>query len=61
MPLTVSDEYIDGFIKAYNTFLYQLVFDPLKKRLVPLHDYEDGIGPSDVTYAGPYPFIMKRA
>ncbi|XP_063426203.1 exonuclease 1-like [Mytilus trossulus] len=54
MPLTVSDEYIDGFIKAYNTFLYQLVFDPLKKRLVPLHDYEDGIEPSDVTYAGPY-------
>ncbi|XP_052106919.1 exonuclease 1-like [Mytilus californianus] len=54
MSLTVTDEYIDGFIKAYNTFLYQLVFDPLKKRLVPLHDYEDGIESSDVPYAGPY-------
>ncbi|GBN68739.1 Exonuclease 1, partial [Araneus ventricosus] len=55
MPkLTVSDEYIESFIKANNTFLYQLVFCPQKKTLVPLNPYPEDIKPEDVEYAGKY-------
>ena len=33
MPGTiVTDEYIERFIKANNTFLYQLVFDPVTRK-----------------------------
>ncbi|XP_051867280.1 exonuclease 1 isoform X2 [Pristis pectinata] len=48
----VPEEYIDGFIRANNTFLYQLVFDPLKRKLVPLNDYSDGVDPKSLEYAG---------
>ncbi|XP_068105390.1 exonuclease 1 isoform X2 [Hyperolius riggenbachi] len=51
--ITVPDGYIDGFIRANNTFLYQLVFDPLKRKLLPLNPYEDGIDPKELSYAGP--------
>nr|XP_015218223.1 PREDICTED: exonuclease 1 [Lepisosteus oculatus] len=53
MSVTVSDEYIEGFIKANNTFLYQLVFDPLSRRLVPLNPYPEEINPQSLSYAGP--------
>ena len=39
--LTVTPDYIDGFIKANQTFLYQLVFDPRTRKLRPLNDYVD--------------------
>lgn len=56
MPkLEVTEEYIDAFIKANNTFLYQLVFCPIKKGLVPLNPYPDGLEISDIEYAGKYP------
>jgi exonuclease-1 len=55
MSLTVTDDYINGFIKANNTFLHQLVFDPLSRKLVPLNDYDDDIEPNDLAYAGSYP------
>ncbi|XP_069787053.1 exonuclease 1 isoform X1 [Narcine bancroftii] len=48
----VPDGYIDGFIRANNTFLYQLVFDPLKQKLVPLNDYSDDVDPKSLDYAG---------
>ncbi|XP_075042468.1 exonuclease 1 isoform X2 [Mixophyes fleayi] len=51
--ITVPDGYIEGFIRADNTFLYQLVFDPVKRKLVPLNPYEDGIDPKELNYAGP--------
>ncbi|XP_075690627.1 exonuclease 1 isoform X2 [Rhinoderma darwinii] len=51
--ITVPDGYIEGFIRANNTFLYQLVFDPVKRKLVPLNPYEDGIDPKVLSYAGP--------
>ncbi|GFS88349.1 exonuclease 1 [Nephila pilipes] len=55
MPkLTVPDEYVDSFIKANNTFLYQLVFCPQKKALVPLNSYPEDIKPEDLEYAGKY-------
>ncbi|XP_078413438.1 exonuclease 1 isoform X1 [Cetorhinus maximus] len=50
--ITVTEEYIDGFIRANNTFLYQLAFDPLKRKLVPLNAYSDGVDPKTLDYAG---------
>lgn len=52
MNITVSEEYIQGFTRANNTFLYQLVFDPIKRKLVPLNDYADDIDPETLLYAG---------
>ena len=51
----VPDDYIQGFFKADNTFLYQLVFDPIKRRLRPLTPYPPEIDPRELDYAGPYP------
>ncbi|XP_070578883.1 exonuclease 1-like isoform X2 [Ptychodera flava] len=50
--LVVPKEYIDGFIRANNTFLYQLAFDPIQRKVVPLHPYPEGINPQDLEYAG---------
>ena len=54
MPnLVISNEYIEKFKKADKTFKYQIVFDPLKKKLVSLHEYQSDIGPDeDITFAG---------
>ncbi|NWX22023.1 EXO1 Exonuclease, partial [Aegotheles bennettii] len=52
MNITVSEEYIQGFTRANNTFLYQLVFDPVNRKLVPLNAYGDDIDPEALTYAG---------
>nr|XP_004653332.2 exonuclease 1 [Jaculus jaculus] len=54
MNITVPEDYIKGFIRANNTFLYQLVFDPVKRKLVPLNAYEDDVDPETLTYAGRY-------
>ncbi|XP_066238272.1 exonuclease 1 isoform X1 [Saccopteryx leptura] len=54
MNITVSEDYIKGFIRANNTFLYQLVFDPVKRKLTPLNDYGDNIDPETLSYAGQY-------
>ena len=56
--LTVNPAYIDGFFRADNTFLYQLVFDPTKRKLVPLNPYPPGSDQSDFIYAGPYPLSL---
>lgn len=55
MNITVPEEYIQGFTRANNTFLYQLVFDPVNRKLVPLNPYEDDIDPETLIYAGRYP------
>ncbi|XP_045148774.1 exonuclease 1 isoform X2 [Echinops telfairi] len=54
MNIKVPDDYIKGFIQANNTFLYQLVFDPIKRRLIPLTAYEDDVDPETLSYAGWY-------
>lgn len=59
MNITVSEEYIQGFTRANNTFLYQLVFDPIKRKLVPLNDYADDVDPETLIYAGRYPFGIE--
>lgn len=58
MSLAVPDEYIDGFIRANNTFLFQLVYDPLQRRLRPLNSYEEGLNAQQLPYAGAYPFML---
>ncbi|RNA40270.1 exonuclease 1-like [Brachionus plicatilis] len=54
MPnLIITNEYIENFKKADKTFKYQIVFDPLKRKLVSLHAYGPEIEPNeDVSYAG---------
>ncbi|OQR79983.1 exonuclease 1-like [Tropilaelaps mercedesae] len=55
MPtLTVTQEYIDSFVKADNTFLYQVVFCPDTKKLCPLNPYPAGVCGDDMPYAGTY-------
>ncbi|NWV23046.1 EXO1 Exonuclease, partial [Origma solitaria] len=54
MNIAVPEEYIQGFTRANNTFLYQLVFDPVNRKLVPLNAYGDDIDPEALTYAGPH-------
>ncbi|CAH1791053.1 unnamed protein product [Owenia fusiformis] len=58
--LIVPQDYIDAFFRANNTFLYQLVFDPLERRLRPLNDYPPDINRADLDYAGPY-IPMEKA
>ncbi|KAF7667849.1 hypothetical protein LDENG_00040920 [Lucifuga dentata] len=52
MNLVVPEEYVEGFVKANNTFLYQLVFDPVKRKVVPLNPYPEHIDPTTLSYAG---------
>ncbi|XP_015280057.1 PREDICTED: exonuclease 1 [Gekko japonicus] len=52
MNISVPKEYIEGFIRANNTFLYQLVFDPVRRKLVPLNAYSDDVDPEMLLYAG---------
>nr|XP_011727768.1 exonuclease 1 isoform X1 [Macaca nemestrina]XP_011727769.1 exonuclease 1 isoform X1 [Macaca nemestrina] len=54
MNIMVPEDYIKGFIRANNTFLYQLVFDPIKRKLIPLNAYEDDVDPETLSYAGQY-------
>ncbi|XP_067120008.1 exonuclease 1 isoform X2 [Centruroides vittatus] len=55
MPnLTVTSEYKELFIKANNTFLYQLIFCPLERKLKPLNPYPSDINFKDLHYAGEY-------
>ncbi|VDN53851.1 unnamed protein product [Dracunculus medinensis] len=37
--LKIKKEFIKDFIKAENTFLYQIVFDPIERKQRPLTDY----------------------
>lgn len=39
--LIVTDEYRDNFLKADRTFKYQLVYDPIQRRQVPLNEVEN--------------------
>lgn len=52
MNLAIPDQYVEGFVRANNTFLYQLVFDPIRKKVVPLNPYPDHISADTLTYAG---------
>lgn len=50
----VTKEYKDGFVRAVNTFLYQLVFCPMNRKLVPLNPYPKDVSSDNMEYAGKY-------
>lgn len=50
--LTVNAEYIDGFIQANQTFLYQLVYDPKNRVLRPLNDYPTHLNADLLPFCG---------
>ena len=52
MQVTVTQEYVDGFVKANETFLYQLVFDPKSRKMRPIHDYPAGLNANVLPYCG---------
>lgn len=55
MPsLEVTKEYRDGFLQAEQTFLYQLVYDPVNRKVVPLNPYPEDIDVSILSFAGAY-------
>lgn len=56
----VPDDYEKSFKQADETFLYQLVFDPLSMKLVPLNELPGGLKPGDLEFAGPYPYITRN-
>lgn len=55
MNLTVPEDYVEGFVRANNTFLYQLVFDPVGREVVPLNPYPAHLDVKSLSYAGLYP------
>lgn len=55
--MQVPADYEQSFKQADETFLYQLVFDPLSENLVPLNELPEGLKPGDLQFAGPYPFL----
>uniref|UniRef100_A0A3P9PZ75 Exonuclease 1 n=1 Tax=Poecilia reticulata TaxID=8081 RepID=A0A3P9PZ75_POERE len=52
MNVVVPEHYVEGFVRANNTFLYQLVFDPGMRKVVPLNPYPQHIDPASLNYAG---------
>ncbi|XP_068424462.1 exonuclease 1 [Clinocottus analis] len=52
MNLLVPEQYLEGFTRADNTFLYQLVFDPVRRKVVPLNPYPQHVDPAALGYAG---------
>lgn len=55
MPsLEVTTEYRTAFIKAEQTFLYQLVYDPNQRKLIPLTPYPPNLDPITLPFAGKY-------
>ncbi|CAG2115492.1 unnamed protein product, partial [Medioppia subpectinata] len=48
----ITKDYVNAFIKADNTFKYQLVFCPKSRKLVPLTPYEKDVTPQELTFAG---------
>ena len=52
LTLSVTDDYVESFLRADRTFLYQLVFDPLSRKLVPLTPVPEELSNEDLIYAG---------
>ena len=56
MPKTVvTEEYIERFIKANNTFLYQLVFDPVTRKERQVKNLKFLNFLTDLTFQAPQP------
>ena len=49
----VDTNYGAEFARADKTFLYQLVFDPMKRKILPLNTYPKNVGAKELEFAGP--------
>lgn len=63
--LNVKKEFIEDFIRAENTFLYQIVYDTSERRQRPLNDYPvmaiNNLGDHDEDDVGiNFPFYLKQ-
>ena len=54
----VTQEYIEGFVRANKTILYQLVYDPIDCTIKPLNTYPEDLDVHDLNFAGPYPLLV---
>ena len=52
--LKIKTDFIEDFIRAENTFLYQIVYDPRSRKNVPLNSYPETCDSSvdQMEYAG---------
>lgn len=57
----VPEDYEKNFKQADETFLYQLVFDPVSMKLVPLNELPEDLQPGDLEFAGPYPYYDTKS
>ena len=55
MPtLEVTLEYRENFVKAEQTFLYQLIYEPRQRKLLPLTPYPPNLDHVNLPFAGQY-------
>ncbi|OWA53583.1 Exonuclease 1 [Hypsibius exemplaris] len=52
MQLSITNDYKEKFIRANETFLHQIVFDPRERKLVPVTPLPVGLDPAKLTHAG---------
>lgn len=52
MHLVITTEYKANFARANYTFLYQIVFDPMKRKLVPLNSLPSDLRAANLHFAG---------
>ena len=50
--MTIREDDKKQFLKANQTFLHQIVFDPLTRQLVPLFPLPDDLKDADLSFAG---------
>lgn len=50
--LTVTDEYVDGFLKAEATFKHMFVYDPVKREMLRLNPLDEDTDEEDCVNAG---------
>ena len=54
LSLDVSDKYCEDFVKAEQTFLHQLVYDPKQRKMLPLTPYPNHLNASLIPFCGHY-------
>ncbi len=54
LNLRITDDYITGFKRAHLAFLYQIVYDPIQKKQIPLNPLPDNIDHDQLKFAGQY-------
>jgi exonuclease-1 len=55
----VTDEYCQKFFEAEITFMYQRVYDPMKRQLVHLTPLPSELKNMEMPYLGVYPLMLN--